>query len=210
MERVGDRVEARWPQEQPGRGLVVDFASMALPGGAEALRALPLVRACGRSLAAEHATLVDATAGLGYDAFLLAVAGFRVSAIERSAEVATLLEDALRRAEAAPRLCELIGGRLAIERADARDALARARPSVVYLDPMFPPKRRASALPPKEMQIVRALVGDDLDVAELFAAARAAAPRVVVKRPSHARPLAEPTSSIEGRLARFDVFVGGG
>lgn len=187
---------------------MVDFATVALPGGAEALRALPLVRACGRSLAARHATLVDATAGLGYDAFLLAVAGFRVSAIERSAEVAALFEDALRRAEADPKLRELIGGRLAIERGDARETLAASRPSVVYLDPMFPPKRRASALPPKEMQIVRALVGDDLDVGALFAAARAAAPRVVVKRPSYAQPLAEPTSSIEGRLARFDVFVG--
>lgn len=207
VERVDDRIQARWPTDPTGRGIAVDFGSIAFPGGPESLRGLPLVRACGRALAAENALLVDATAGLGYDAFLLAVAGFRVRAVERSPDVASLFEDGLRRAMEDPRLRDLLGGRLSLERGDARVILADTRPEVVYLDPMYPPKRRTSALPSKEMQLVRALVGDDLDAAELFTAARNAAPRVVVKRPAHAPALAEPTSSIEGKLARFDVFV---
>lgn len=197
------RCEARWPHEAPGSGVAVDFGSIALGRGATALLSMPLVRACGRSLAQRGATLVDATAGLGYDAYLLSRAGFRVTAIERSAEVAALLADGLRRA----------GQPFTLVVGDARALLggqgAGQRPDVIYLDPMYPPKRRASALPPKEMQIVRSLVGDDADSRELFEAACAAAPRVVVKRPLHADPFAAPTSTVAGKLARFDVYVRG-
>ncbi|MFO0828359.1 MAG: class I SAM-dependent methyltransferase [Phycisphaerales bacterium] len=201
IELVDGRVEARWPEDRQGSGVAVDFESLALPGGVGALRAMPLVRACGRELAKGGATLVDATAGLGYDAYLLARAGFRVIAIERSPDVARLCADAQRRARRES--FELRVG-------DAREQLAALRPDVVYLDPMYPPKKRASALPPKEMQIVRAIVGDDLDAAELFAVARASAPRVVVKRPLHAEPMGVPTSTIEGKLARFDVYLRAG
>lgn len=162
---------------------------------------MPLVRACGATLARAGASLVDATAGLGYDSYVLSRAGFAVTAFERHPVVASLLADGLRRAGNPFVLCE----------GDAIEALSSLQPDVVYLDPMFPPKRRASALPPKEMQIVRALVGDDLDLERLFAVACAASPRVVVKRPTHAEPLrvgnAEPSSSIEGKLARFDVYL---
>src|SRR5712672_338078 len=46
-------------------------------------------------------TVVDATAGLGRDAFLLASVGAKVVLLERSREVHALLEDALGRARAA-------------------------------------------------------------------------------------------------------------
>lgn len=163
---------------------------------------MPLVRACGVDRARAGELLIDATAGLGYDAYVLALAGFRVLAIERSVEVFRLLEDGVAHAP---------HERLAIRNADARSELAELvrsgeRPSVVTLDPMYPPKRRASALPPKDMQIVRALVGDDPDSADLFAVACSIASRVVVKRPLHADSFAAPHHVIEGKLARFDVF----
>src|SRR5262245_7792444 len=123
VEEVGDHVEARFADERRGSGVVVDFATLSLPGGAAALRAMPLVKACGRDLANAGATLVDATAGLGYDAYLLALAGFSVTAIERSTDVARLALDAMRRAKAPFKL--VVG--------DSRAALASLKPDVIYL-----------------------------------------------------------------------------
>jgi 16S rRNA (guanine1516-N2)-methyltransferase len=202
LEMVEGRLEARWPSERPGAGITVDFSAMRFPDGPDSVRGLPLVRACGRELARDGARLVDATAGLGYDAAMLAMAGFAVTAIERVEEIAALLEDGVRRAAS---------GRITVLRGDARAILrARAiegRPAVVYLDPMYPAKRKSSALPPKDMQIVRAFAGDDLDSRELFDAAMAVADRVVVKRPLHAAPMREPSHSIESKLVRYDVFL---
>jgi 16S rRNA (guanine1516-N2)-methyltransferase len=197
VEVIEERVAARFADERRGSGVSVDFAAIVMQHGASGLRAMPLVRACGRELALRGARLVDATAGLGYDAFVLSRAGFRVTAIERSPEVARLLADGLRRSKDPFTL--IVG--------DAKALLVKHKPEVVYLDPMYPAKKRTSALPPKEMQIVRALVGDDDDSSELFAIARAIADRVVVKRPLHAKAMATPTSTIEGKLARFDVYV---
>jgi 16S rRNA (guanine1516-N2)-methyltransferase len=205
LESAEGRIAARWPTERSGTGISVDFSSIRLAGGAESVRGMPLVRACGVERARAGELLVDATAGLGYDAFILALAGFRVIAVERSLDVFRLLEDGLRRTP---------HERLTIRCGDARAVLAELvsggeRLSVITLDPMYPPKRRASALPPKEMQIVRALVGDDADSALLFAAASASASRVVVKRPLHAESFGDPHHVIEGKLARFDVFEAG-
>ncbi len=177
---------------------------MRFPDGMASVRGLPVVRACGRPAfrqddAAEQIRLVDATAGLGYDAYLLAIAGFHVTAIERSLEVFRLLADGLHRHPVE---------RLAILHGQAATLLPTLAPDVVYLDPMYPPKNRSSALPSKDMQIVRALVGDDTDSAALFAVAREVARRVVVKRPAHAAPLGEPSMQITGKLARFDVYIG--
>lgn len=202
LESIEGRLEARWPDERPGTGITVDYSAMRFPDGPDSVRGMPLVRACGRELARDRATLVDATGGLGYDAFVLALAGFRVTAIERVPEVAALAEDGIARACAErPDLA------LAIRRGDAKELLASLLPDVVYLDPMYPVKRRTSALPPKDMQIVRAFAGDDLDSRELFERARAVARRVVVKRPPHAEPLGTPSHSIESKLVRFDVFL---
>jgi 16S rRNA (guanine1516-N2)-methyltransferase len=82
------------------------------------------------------------------------------------------------------------------------------RPDAVYIDPMFPPKRKTSALPPRSIRLVRVVVGDDEDAADLLQVALAtAAKRVVVKRPNHAPPLLDnPVASYKGKLARFDVY----
>ena len=56
---------------------------------------------------------------------------------------------------------------------NAIDLLANLgfQPDCIYLDPMFPPKRKKSALAKKAMMILRDLLGDDADKQELFAAA---------------------------------------
>lgn len=166
-------------------------------------------------------TVLDATAGLGADAFRLAYHGCRVTAIERSATLFALLQDGLARAERVPEIHQHLADRLRLVHADARDVLRHmsgtaaldghlpdGAPDVVYLDPMFPP-RKSSALVKIEMRILRRLVGDDADAGELFALARAVArQRVVVKRHRRAAPLAPgPSHSHCDTTTRYDVYV---
>jgi 16S rRNA (guanine1516-N2)-methyltransferase len=82
-------------------------------------------------------------------------------------------------------------------------------PDVVYLDPMFPHKKK-SALVKKEMRVFQSLVGPDLDADALLPAALAVAgKRVVVKRPDYAGWLNEmaPNSAIETKSNRFDLYI---
>jgi 16S rRNA (guanine1516-N2)-methyltransferase len=165
-------------------------------------RRQPLARAIGKTQ-----LVADATAGLAQDAFSLALMGYRVTAIERSAVVAALVRDGLRRLNETP---QALGDRLRLVNGDARAILPALtpRPEVVYLDPMFPAKRNASAAVRKELKWLRDIVGEDPDALELFEAARRSAThRVVVKRPDHAPPLApNPVASIAGKLVRYDIY----
>ena len=163
-----------------------------------------------RAIGAKNRVVVDATAGLGHDAFLLACMGYRVTAIERNGVVAALLRDGLRWAQQQEALSRACGNRLHLVTADAREVLpdVRPKPDVIYLDPMFPPKRKKSAAVKKEIRLLRMLVGDDADAQELLEISRrCAADRVVVKRPDHAPALApKPTVSYSGKLVRYDVY----
>lgn len=156
--------------------------------------------------------VLDATCGLGRDAFLLADNGCVVHAIERSPIVATLLRDGLNRAARDPELHEWLKNRFHLHIGDAREVIKQwppdQYPDVAYLDPMFPPKTK-SALVKKEMRILRALVGDDPDADELFEIARSVARRrVVVKRLRHAPPLApNPTNVYRQQSIRYDVYI---
>lgn len=156
--------------------------------------------------------VLDATAGLGQDAFVLATYGCRVTLVERSPLIAALLEDGLRRAhsdeDAAP-----IVQRMRLEHADARELLigrdASAQPEVIYLDPMYPHRNKA-ALPKKEMRFFRELLGDDHDAGALLEVAlMRARQRVVVKRPKNASPLADtpPSTTLESKTTRFDIYL---
>jgi len=185
----------------PGRRLTplrVDFSHIGQHGGGELLRAA--------RVKARPARLLDLTAGLATDAFRLARAGFEVLACERVPVIHALVEDALSRAATIP-----APGRLELRLGDARSVLADPAlpaPDVIYLDPMFPGEGR-TALPRRELQLLRELTGDDDTGAELLALARARARRrVVVKRPLHAPALAPEASLVfKGRAVRFDVYL---
>ena len=158
-------------------------------------------------------SVVDATAGLGRDAFVLASLGCRVTMVERSAVVAALLADGLQRAAGDVELGEWISERMQLVHADAirwMDELEESDfPDVVYLDPMFPHKQK-SALVKKEMRLFQKLLGFDESADDLLVAAlRIANKRVVVKRPDYAPTLGgkEPTMQIKGKKHRFDVYV---
>lgn len=154
--------------------------------------------------------ILDATAGLGRDAFVLASLGCDMTLIERQPLVAALLEDGLRRAsldlDVAPivaRMRLLTGNAIELMRAWQSEA-----PQVIYLDPMFP-HRDKSALVKKEMRLFRPFVGDDLDAPALLEAALALAThRVVVKRPRKAPAIegCKPGYVLEGKSSRYDIY----
>lgn len=101
-------------------------------------------------------TVVDATAGLGRDAFVLATLGCEVTLIERQPLIAVLLDDGLARARSDPEVAPIVA-RMRLRVGDAIQMLRdwdENVPQVVYLDPMFP-HRDKSALVKKEMRLFR-------------------------------------------------------
>lgn len=169
-----------------------------------------IARAVGMTAARQALAVLDLTAGLGQDAFVLASLGCRLVMVERSPVVWELLNDGLNRAREASELAAVMT-RLELIQAEAHDCLAKLdwRPDVIYLDPMFP-HRDKSALVKKEMRLFRQLVGDDNDAETLLPLALdKAVHRVVVKRPRHAPPLAgpEPNHRLEGKSSRFDLYT---
>ena len=157
-------------------------------------------------------SVVDATAGLGRDAFVLATLGCEVTLLERSPVAAALLDDALSRAAADPATAA-IAARMRLVHADAADWLAAldpaVRPDVVYLDPMFPDTGKSAAAK-KDMQAFQVVIGDDTDAGKLVTAARGAAKkRVVVKRPRLGVLLGDdkPSTQLVGKSTRFDLYT---
>jgi len=172
------------------------------------IRREALARAAGLT-GAWRPEVIDATAGLGRDSFVLAALGCPVRAYERHPVVAALLADGLARArhEAAS---TTTAKRISLLEDEAAAALDGIQADVVVVDPMHPARGKSAAVK-KEMRIFQLLVGRDDDSAGLLAAAlQAARYRVVVKRPLRAKALADnlPAGSITGRAARFDIYPG--
>ncbi len=164
-----------------------------------------LIKAVG-GLEPPERRIVDATAGLGTDSLLLALAGHQVIMLERSPLVAALLRNALNRA------ADLQLG-LSLQHGDALDLLKEmadsSRPEIVYLDPMFPDSNK-SALARKGLQALKQLLPPaDREEQLLEAALNAASRRVVVKRPLRAPPLTgqSPGFQYSGKLIRYDCYA---
>ncbi len=156
--------------------------------------------------------VLDATAGLGRDAFVLATLGCEVHMVEQSPIVHALLEDGLRRAREAAELADIIG-RLSLVQGNALPLLtalpADEYPHSIYLDPMYPHKGKA-ALAKKEMQSLQRLLGQDSQGPELLQLARRRARRrVAVKRPFRADFLGKlaPDFQIKGVKTRYDIYL---
>jgi 16S rRNA (guanine1516-N2)-methyltransferase len=159
-------------------------------------------------------TVLDATAGLGRDAFVLATLGCNVTLIERHPVVCLLLKSGLQRAKGYIEIADIMA-RMSLVEGNSIDLLANwltlghDQPDIVYLDPMFP-HTTASAEAKKEMKLFRSLVGADVDEDKLWARADALARcRIVVKRPAKAPPLAgkAPSYVLAGKANRFDIYV---
>lgn len=155
-------------------------------------------------------SVVDATAGLGRDAFVLAALGCEVRMLERHPVVAALLDDGLQRGYADAEIGPWLKQRMSLIHASSIHALEtiNPQPDVVYLDPMYP-HRQKSALVKKEMRVFQSLVGADNDADALLEPALVLAKRrVVVKRPDYAEPLAgkEAEAAVTTKNHRFDIY----
>ncbi|PJG86018.1 class I SAM-dependent methyltransferase [Conservatibacter flavescens] len=156
-------------------------------------------------------SVIDGTAGLGRDAFVLASLGCCVRLIERNPVVHLLLQDGLQRAYNDPEIGEFMQQNMQLLEITDLSALSTEMVSadVVYLDPMYPHKQK-SALVKKEMRVFQHLVGADLDADLLLAPAlHLAKKRVVVKRPDYADFLSQkvPHFSRETKNHRFDIYL---
>lgn len=159
-------------------------------------------------------SVLDATAGLGRDSFVLASLGCVVTAFERHPAVAALLEDGLWRATSDSEVGEIVR-RIHLKHGSSQQLMqecldAEQVPDVIYLDPMFDGAEKRSAQVKKEMQAFRSLIGQDSDADQLLPMAlKLARCRVVVKRAKRAEPLnqQQPTYSLPGKSNRFDIYV---
>jgi len=157
-------------------------------------------------------TVIDATAGFGRDAFVLAALGCQVTMLEQHTVVALMLKSGLERARKNSSITSIIA-RMSLFETDAVRYLlllnAQQRPDVIYLDPMFP-VRQKSAQVKKDMQALHLLLKHDTsgDLL-LMPALDCARKRVVVKRPRNAPNLANiaPQLSFNGKSSRFDVYL---
>lgn len=178
--------------------------------------------------------IVDLTAGLGRDSFILAAAGFDVLLVERNPVLFYLLQDALLRLRVVD---EQLGARLRLVQGDAadivdiNDLLAKYHdpgsiidPTTVgvYLDPMYESNqvgKKASVK--KETTMLHRLVRNRSSIDQqgdeytdnnrgLFATAqRIFGSRIVVKRPLKAGALLDlkPHAQITGSTHRFDIYL---
>lgn len=208
--RVNDTLENSKEKHSP---LFIDFiyGSAGYRHARNCTIKQPLARAVGIK-PGFRPNVFDATAGLGNDGFVLACLGSHVILNERSPILGSLLEDAIARGiESDNAASEILQKRITLLLGDAKNNLQSLSepPYTVYLDPMYPHSKK-SALNKKEMRMIRDIVGDDDDAAELLETAlRYARNRVVVKRPKGAERLnnRRPSHVIDMKNSRFDVYM---
>lgn len=221
--KIGAPYLAEVPQEQlclvvEDRGLSLKKGELSLQGDFTRMEkrlrqpnlSSELLVKAARIRDGENPTAVDATAGLGEDALLLAAAGFRVTLMEKDPVIAALLSDALERAAGTPALAGA-AGRMRLLEGDSLELLGSLPfvPDVIYLDPMFP-ERQKSGLVKKKFQLLHTLEKPCTDGETLLAAALAAGPRkVVIKRPKKGPFLGgrKPSFSLEGKAIRYDCLL---
>lgn len=171
----------------------------------------PKEGALAQAIGRKTRTVVDATTGWAQDSLHIFRMGYDLSCIERSPVMLELLVDAFLRLEKVDWMKRLALSAPTLLAGNAIDILPQltVAPDCIYIDPMFPVKRKKSALPKKSMLILRDLLGDDLDKEALFEAAlQATAKKVVVKSPDYAKPLGgKPAESFKSKLLRYDVYI---
>ncbi|MEY8098489.1 class I SAM-dependent methyltransferase [Falsihalocynthiibacter sp. S25ZX9] len=154
--------------------------------------------------------IIDATAGLGRDSFLLASLGAQVTMIERSEKMHALLTDGMERAASEGGQLREIIGRMTLMKGDAKDLIPELSGEAILIDPMHP-ERKNSALVKQDLRQVREIVGTDDDAADLVRLAiKHARKRVVLKWPAKADPIEGVQAcshQIRGKTTRYDVFM---
>lgn len=162
-----------------------------------------LVRAC---KPAPGIKIIDATAGWGRDAAVLASFGAEVLMLERHPVMGCLLADALQHRSGTDEKQLALALAVGDAHSILHDLGVDEYPDIIYIDPMHP-ERNKSALVKKDMQALQHLVGVDEDALELIKMAiTRVKQRVVVKWPQKREALLKPEACIEGKTVRFDIY----
>ena len=153
---------------------------------------------------------IDATAGMGEDALLLAAQGYEVTLYEQNPVIAILLKDALRRAKKNMILKD-IAGRMKLVEGNSVEGMSKLLDpvDVIYLDPMFPARQKSSLIN-KKLQLIQKLEPPCSAETDLFDAAIAAGPfKIIVKRPLKSEYLAgrKPSYTLNGKAIRYDCYT---
>lgn len=165
----------------------------------------PLLKAIGH----KSTQVLDLTAGWGVDAAHLAHHQYHVTALEQHPFLAFLLIETYKRCQSS-----VFKSSIQFHHVDALSYINEnpmGKFDVVYLDPMYPEKKKSAATN-KKMQILQLLhLSEKLnpnDVKQLLIAARkVATKRVVVKRPHFAPPIEiDRVGYTQGKLLRFDIY----
>ncbi len=174
-------------------------------------RGQAIAKAIGLKPGRNPPSVIDATAGLGRDAFVLATLGCTLTLLEQSPVVAELVKDGIERASEDKNFQQILehGFKLINQNSIAYLEKLQDYPEVIYLDPMFP-ERKKSASVKKNMQLLQKLLGhDEESTALLDIALKRASRRVVVKRPKGAPVLSghKPTYQVESKKMRYDIYL---
>ncbi|MDO4189013.1 MAG: class I SAM-dependent methyltransferase [Lachnospiraceae bacterium] len=158
----------------------------------------------------QNPVAIDATAGMGEDAFIIAACGYDVTLHEQNPVVALLLKDAIRRGKKQPIIKDIVS-RMHVMEGDSVEILSNRLDPVdlIYLDPMFP-GRKKSGLIGKKLQLIQKMESPCSVEDALFDAAISAGPsKIVVKRPLKAPFLAgrKPNYSLDGKAIRYDCYT---
>ena len=158
----------------------------------------------------KNRNIIDATAGLGYDSFILASLGAKVTLIERSQKIHELLQNGIDEGISFGGEIEKILNRMELLFGDSKDILPKLTPEVIMIDTMYK-ERKKTALVKNNMRLVREIVGPDSDyIALLKVALNCAKNRVVLKQPRYAEPIKEIrkcSHQILGKTIRYDIFM---
>ncbi len=169
-----------------------------------------IAKAIGLKAARAIPTVLDATAGLAKDAYVIATLGCSVTMLEQSPVIAKLVQDGIDRASHDDNFKTLLANGFKLVQQNSIEYLTALTdmPDVIYLDPMYP-DRKKSALVKKNMQILQKLLGIDLNANKLLEVAlQHAKNRVIVKRPKGAESISDrpPNTIIESKKTRYDIY----
>ena len=158
----------------------------------------------------KNRNIIDGTAGLGYDSFILASLGAKVTLIERSQKMHEILQNGIDEAKSFGGEIEKIINRMELLFGDSKDILPKLTPEVIMIDTMYK-ERKKTALVKNNMRLVREIVGPDTDYIELLEVAlNCAKNRVVLKQPRYAEPIKDIkkcSHQIIGKTIRYDIFM---
>jgi len=179
-------------------------------------RGQSIAKAIGLKQGVPPPSVLDATAGLAKDAYVIACLGCPITLLERSPVIVELIRDAIERAKEDEHFKSILETGFKVIAESSIDYLTQLLeaseehyPDVIYLDPMYPDRKKSASVK-KNMQILQTLLGKDEDTQELLKIAlKIAKKRVVVKRPKGANNLTDikPTYLVESKKTRYDVYI---